>query len=176
MLKLVFLFFVGDRILDIASISAIVAAGSVVVTALAIIMQSRKAEKTRKTELLAMLFSPFNDPVLVSHWNDIVNHSEWKDYEDYSKKYGQNNIEASKFISTASFLNSLGLLVRMHLLETDIVQRWSPESCIWFWEKMEPIIQEAIRRLKAMGRTDYGIWENIEYLYKELKQSLQVQQ
>lgn len=164
--------------MDVQTISIVIAAASVVIAALATIIQNRKTEKSRKTELLAMLFSPFNDPVLVSHWNEIVNHWKWKDYDDYWEKYGQKNIEASKLISTASFFNSLGLLVKMGLLDIDIVRRWSPEACLWFWEKTKPIFFEARKRLKAAGRAEYRIWKNVEYLYDEMQkreQTLQAQ-
>ena len=69
-----------------------------------------------------------------------------------------------------AFFESLGVLVRMGLLDISILQKWSPEACIWFWEKTKPIILEARKRLKAQGRQEYNIWENAEYLYNKLKQ------
>lgn len=102
-----------------------------------------------------------------------MNEWEWTDFDDYSKKYGHNNAEATKFISTAGFFNGLGLLVKMGLFDIKVVQDWSPEACIWFWEKIEPIVLEMRRRLKAQGRAEWKIWENIEYLYNKMKEGEQ---
>jgi len=163
---------------DVQAVSVVIAAASVVAAAAGSIMQSRKAERMRKTELFMQLFSPFSDPVLVSNWNEIVHHWKWTDYDDYWKKYGQKETEAPKFVATASFFNGLGLLVKMGLLDVDTVRKWSPEACLWFWEKMEPIVREGRERLKAKGRAEHKIWGNVEYLYNELQkreQTLQTQ-
>jgi len=54
---------------DIQTVSVVIAATSVAIAAIASVIQGKKAEKTRKTELIAQLFSPFSDPVVASQWD-----------------------------------------------------------------------------------------------------------
>jgi len=99
----------------------------------------------------------------------LVHHWEWTDYDDFLEKYILKNTEATKYISMASFFSCLGLLVEMGLLDINVVYKWSPEACMWFWEKVEPVVKEQRRRLKAQGRAVPKVWECVEYLYNELK-------
>jgi len=157
------------RVVDIIEVSAIVAAAGVVVAAVSIVVQNRKAEKTRKTELIMQLFDPFRDYEFLRHYFELLNR-EWKDYGDYMKKYG-NYEEYSKEVHVTSFFSSLGLFVRMGLIDLDTVVKWHPEAILWLWEKFEPIIQEAYKRMTADGtwRMKYKPYEWFEYLYNEMK-------
>jgi hypothetical protein len=154
---------------DVQTISVVVAATSVVIAAIALVIQGKKAEKARKTELIAQLFSPLSSPTFTSQWDDIVHHWEWTDYDDFLNRYILKNSEATKYISMASFFGCLGLLVEMGLLDINIVHKWAPEACMSFWEKLEPVVKEQKKRLKAQGRMVPKIWENVEYLYNELQ-------
>ncbi len=79
--------------------------------------------------------------------------------------------EYSKAVHVASFFNSLGLFVKMKLIDLDTVMKWHPEACLWFWEKVGPVIQEAQKRMIASGkwRMEYRPLEWFEYLYNEMK-------
>ena len=59
---------------DVQTISVVVAATSVVIAAIALVIQGKKAEKARKTELIAQLFSPLSSPAFASQWDYIVHH------------------------------------------------------------------------------------------------------
>ncbi len=74
---------------DIQTFSIVIAAAAVVVAAVSIIMQNRKAEKTRRTQLMMQLFGPFRDFEFLRHYFEILYHWEWTDLDDYVKKYVQ---------------------------------------------------------------------------------------
>jgi len=156
---------------DVQTVSIVIAAVAVVVAAVNIIIQNRKAEKTRQTELMMQLFSPFRDYEFIRHYFEILNR-EWKDFDDYMKKYGMQNYEEySKELHVMSFFSSLGLFVRMGLIDLETVVRWHPEATLWLWEKMQPIAQEAYKRMTASGtwRMENKPYEWFEYLYDEMK-------
>jgi len=133
------------------------------------------AEKTRQTELMMQLFGPFRDFELLRHYFEIVYNWDWTDYDDYVKKYAQKDTEYSKFVHVSSFFNTLGLLVRMKLIDLETIVKWHPEATLWFWEKMEPIIKEAEKRMIASGkwRMKHRPFEWLEYLYNEMKKTEQ---
>ena len=153
------------------TVSIAIAAAAVVVAAVSIIIQNRKAEKTRRTQLMMQLFGPLRDFEFLRQWVEIVLTWEWKDFDDWMKKYFQNPIEYPKFIYVSSFFNSLGLLLKMGLVDFETISRWHPEAALWFWEKVGPMIQEGQNRLIASGKwpMKYRPLEWLEYLYNEMK-------
>jgi hypothetical protein len=159
------------RVPDIIEVSAIVAAAGVVVAALSIIVQNRKAEKTRKTELIMQLFGPLRDFEFIRQWVDILQTWEWKDYDDFREKYFGNPDEYAKFIYVTSFYNTVGLLLKTKIIDLETVSRWHPEATIWLWEKIGPVIKEGERRMIESGRwhMEYKPEEWFEYLYNEMK-------
>ena len=160
---------------DITEISAVVAAVAVVVAAVSIIVQNRKAEKTRKTVLMMQLFSPLRDFEFVRQWVNILQTWKWKDYDDFTEKYFRNPDEYAKFIYVTSFYNTVGLLLKMKIIDFETVSRWHPEATLWLWEKIGPMIQEGEKRMIASGRwhMKYKPEEWFEYLYNEMKKRQQ---
>jgi hypothetical protein len=163
--------------IDIIEVSAIVAAAGVVVTAASIIVQNRKAEKTRRTELMMQLFGPLRDFEFIRQWVDVMDTWEWKDYDDFKKKYFENPNEYAKFIYVTSFYNTVGLLLKTKMIDYETISRWHPEATLWLWEKIGPMIQEGEKRMIASGRwhMKYKPEEWFEYLYNEMKKREQQQ-
>jgi hypothetical protein len=91
---------------DVQTASIVIAAAAVVVAAVNIIMQNRKAEKARRTQLMMQLFGPLRNFEFIRQWVEIVLTWEWKDFDEWMKKYFQNPNEYPKFIYVTSFFNS----------------------------------------------------------------------
>ena len=163
--------------IDIIEVSAIVAAAGVVVTAASIIVQNRKAEKTRQTVLMMQLFGPLRDFEFIRQWVEMMLTWEWKDYDDFRKKYFENPNEYAKFIYVTSFYNTVGLLLKTKMIDYETISRWHPEATLWLWEKIGPMIQEGEKRMIASGRwhMKYKPEEWFEYLYNEMKKREQQQ-
>jgi len=160
-----------STVIGITEIYAIIAATALVVAAINVIMQNRKAEKTRQTHLMMQLFSPLRDFQFIRQWVDMLNTWEWKDYDDFAEKYFRNPDEYAKFIHVTSFYNTVGLLLKMKIIDLETVSRWHPEATIWLWEKIGPMIKEGEKRMIESGRwhMEHRPEEWFEYLYNEMK-------
>jgi len=156
---------------NVETISIVTAAAAIVIAAVSIIIQNRKAEKTRQTELMVQLLDPFRDFEMIRHYFEILRNWKWTDYDDYVRKYAQKDTEYSKLIHVVTYFNTLGLLVKMKLIDLETVMKWNPEACLWFWEKVGPLFQEGQKRLIASGswQMKYKPLEWFEYLYDEMK-------
>jgi len=159
------------RVVDVQTASIVIAAAAVGVAAVSIIMQNRKAEKARRTQLMMQLFGPLRNFEFIRQWVEIVLTWEWKDFDEWMKKYFQNPNEYPKFIYVTSFFNSLGLLLKMKLIDFETISSWHPEAALWLWEKVGPMIQEGQRRLITSGKWSmkYKPEEWFEYLVNEMK-------
>ena len=85
------------EIIDVTSLSAIVAAISVVVAVIFAILQMRHATKTRTTELIVQL-----NPGLRATTNDLLESSkilnlEFNSYKEYKEKFGEPMSEKALF-------------------------------------------------------------------------------
>ncbi len=79
---------------DVSTLSIVIAAASVVVGVILAVLQIRDLVKTRQTDLVMRLYSTFGTEELQKAGIRIWN-SEYKDYNDFVKKYGQPNSENS---------------------------------------------------------------------------------
>ena len=160
---------------DIQTASIIIAAVAVVVAAVSIIMQNRKAEKARQTQLMMQFMGPLRDFEFLRHYFEILFQWKWTDIDDYRKKYVENYEEYSKVVHVVSFFNTLGLMLKTKIIDLETALKWHPEACLWFWEKVGPVIQEDQKRWIASGqwRMPYKPLEWFEYLYNEMKKAEQ---
>ena len=106
--------------MDILSISAIVAAVSVVVGVIFAILQMRHATKTRYTGLIIQL-----NPALRTSINDLIEASkllnlEFKNYEEYAEKYGKPTSDKA-LVTLAGYYDGLGFLLYKRLIDIDII-------------------------------------------------------
>jgi len=154
------------EMLDIPSISAIVAAAGVLVAVIISIMELRNIVRARQAELFLDLYDHYNDPAFVKCYSEIVFQWNWKDYEDWLKKYGpQTNIEAySTWASVGNYFKGVGVLVNEKLIDAKLVEKLMAELFLKYWEKCEPIVKEFRK-----GYRFPKAWETAEYLANELK-------
>lgn len=158
---------------DVQTISVVVAATSVVVAAITTMIQSRKAERMRETEVETRQASLFMQ--LYEHWsrtefihdlNEIIDKWEWTDYDDFKKKGYFEPTEWAKLNSLGGFFEGLAVIVRMKLIDINSLVSMGMWSgyIIGLWEKIEPLVQEIRKRWNA---PTMGAW--IEWLANELK-------
>ncbi|UCB60749.1 MAG: hypothetical protein JSW72_01420 [Candidatus Bathyarchaeota archaeon] len=156
--------------LDIASISAVVAAGGVIVGVVFAVLELRNLVKTRQTDLALRLYSHFGSKEFLEARRTVMD-LEFRDYSDYVKKYGQfGRVEAVSQV--CMFFQGMGVLLHRKLLNISLIDElFSPISVRIIWEKMEPVI-EGWRRQFNEPRT----LEWFENLYNELQRREQVLQ
>jgi hypothetical protein len=143
--------------LDIPSISAIVAAAGVLVGVVLTVVELRNLVKQRQSDLLVRLFSTAGGKDWLEAWMKIRDR-EILDYDDYKEKYGF--VEANEVFV---FFEMAGRLVKKGLIDIDLLP-FAHGQVKATWEKIKPILEGSRTRFNE-PRIGYGF----EYLYNEMK-------
>ncbi|UCE96158.1 MAG: hypothetical protein JSV51_00680 [Candidatus Bathyarchaeota archaeon] len=150
--------------MDVASISAAVAAISVVVGVIFAIFQMRNAARTRHTGLIIQL-----NPALRVTMSELIEYIskiwnlEFKDYEEYQEKYGD-PLSDKALHTITGYNDGLGYLLYKQLIDIETIEYILSGSSTVVWEKLKPII-EGMRKQYNMPK----LFEWFEYLYKEIQ-------
>jgi len=160
--------------LDIPSISAIVAAVGVIVGVILAILELRNITKTRQMELIMSIYSLFTRREYIDALEKIRTR-EFKDYEEYMKKHGVTDL-----MQVSGLYEGLGFLLHRGFLDIDTVRELLSESTKMVWEKVKPMVEDARQQLSQRKSGEYvPVYQWWEYLYDELQkreQTLQAQQ
>ena len=151
---------------DIQTTGILIAAASVVVTAIIMTWQNIEARRMRKAQLFMPIYSHFYDQDFLKPYHDILHNWEWNDAEDWRNKYGhKTNLDTGgQFSSVINYFRCVGSLLRRNQIEPELVSDLMQSNVIRFWEKIEPFVNEL--RISNPDMT----WQNpFEYLYHEMK-------
>ena len=160
--------------MDIASISAVVAAGGVLVGVVYYLLDVRNQAMIRKTELITRLYSHLYGSEDLQRARKKVNSITYEDYDDFVKKYGAPNSEEPipLAISTVLYVfEEAGVLLSKKLVDIDLIDQLMGEMILRTWTNLMPLIKEARKRLNRPR-----VWINFEYLYNETKKREQTLQ
>ncbi len=150
--------------LDVPSISAIIAAIGVLVGVILAVLELRNIARTRQMQLVMDIYSLFTSREYVDAWEKIRT-SEFKDYEGYAKKHG-----LTDFMQVAALFEGLGFLLHRRFLDIDLVRELMNESTKMTWEKVRPMIEDARKQFSQRKSGEYvPIYQWWEYLYNELQ-------
>jgi hypothetical protein len=151
--------------LDIPSISAIVAAIGVLVGVAIALVELRNLVKQRQTDLVTKLSRDIAvDERALDAFVDIME-TEFDDYNDFVKKYGKfisKKPVPMSFMMIGNSFEQIGVLLRNKLIDASLVDQLFPISIMW--EKMKPLV-EGMRK----EYHDPTFFEWFEYLYNEMK-------
>jgi len=151
--------------LDIPSISAIVAAVGVLVGVALAYLEVRSLVGTRRTDLVISLYRDFGSKDFQEAWQTVIS-SEYKDYSDYMEKYGLD--EAYQVVM---LFEGMGTLLHMKLIDLALVQHLISGPISSTWEKMRPMIEG---HRQQIDQPQFCEW--FEYLYNEMKKRPRLQQ
>lgn len=143
---------------DVAEISAMVAAAGVLVGVALAYLEVRGFVQTRRTDLVMDMYRDFGNKDFQKAWQTVIS-SEYKDYNGYVAKYGLDEV-----YEVVMFFEGIGTLLHMKLIDTRLVGHLISGPIRSTWEKMKPIIEG--HRLKV-GQPQFCEW--FEYLYNEMK-------
>jgi hypothetical protein len=149
--------------LDITSVSAIVAAAGVLVGVVYYILDIRHQNRVRQTDLTMRMYTSWVSEELTKPWLKVMN-LEFTDYDDFKKKYGTYLSDNPENVALLSVINSftiMGLLLQKKLVDAELVSHL-PVSMTW--NKVKPIV-EGIRK----ESNDRSWYEEFEYLNGELE-------
>ena len=155
--------------LDIPSITGIVAAIGVIVGVVFAVVELRNLVKARQTDVVTGLYSIMSSKEFMEAWEKVRNRGEIKDVAKYRKKYGFVEVNILYMIWM-----ELGVLAYKKLVDINLVYDLfsGPIKAVWSWLKFA--IEDT---RKEYNQPQYG-WA-IEYLYDEMQkreQRLQTQQ
>jgi hypothetical protein len=145
------------NLLDIPSISAIVAATSVVLSAAFAVIQLRNMTKNNQTEFLIRLQSVFMDREYRKAWATI-RECKPTEYKDCLKAEPEYEL-------VLAFFDNLGILLHRNLVNSDLIQELFGASINRAWERSKIYIEGARNEVK-----DPELWAGFEYLYKQIGQ------
>ena len=154
--------------LNIPSISAVVAALGVIVGVVFTVLELRNLVKTRQMGMLMRIYLTWGSEDMKKALGRFMA-LEIKDYNDFAKKYGLINSPKRSPVwvdidRIGWFINGIGLLVHRKLADIETVDDLFGYGVINIWERMKPLVEGWRKQLnfpKSFG------W--FEYLYNELK-------
>ena len=149
--------------LDIPSISAVVAAIGVIIGVTLAYLEVRTLSKQRQTDIVMKLYSTFGSREFLEARKTVMD-LKFQDYSDYVKKYGQfGRFEAVSEV--CMFFEGIGVLLNRKLLDISLVDDlFSPISIKIIWEKMRPVVEGWRNQFN-----DPDTLEWFETLYNELQ-------
>ncbi len=155
-------------LIDIQTISMASAAIGVLAGVVNWIIRLKRAErqrqteiKTRQAQLLMDIYDHFLDPDITEAYSELYSRST-DNYAEYLRTYieGGSDIE---FVLVGRYLVGIGVLVKNELIDISLVYDLMAWPIMQTWEKYKPIVEG--RRVEL----DFPLWEDVEYLYDELK-------
>jgi hypothetical protein len=147
---------------DIQTLSVVIAAASVVVGVVTFIMNNRREAKQRDEQLIFQRFQGYGFDYARS--NVELAFAEFDNVEDFRKKYGSNPEFVSRWNYVFSVYNMAGISLKRGADPDLVFQLYSPNSTIALWEKFEPMTK------RHRERTNNPLHrEPFEFLYNEAK-------
>jgi hypothetical protein len=154
------LLYQGLEMLDIPSISAIVAVIGVLVGVALAVLQLRDFVKTRQTDLIMRLYSRFGSEGFQKTQEKVSTRAlEALSFREYREKYG-----IAEWVAVGTFFEGIGVLLHRKLIDIALVDDLFTAPVKMAGDAMKDSITEA--------RKEYGqptIFEWFEYLYNEMK-------
>jgi len=144
--------------LDIPSISAIVAAAGVLIGVVLTVLQLRDLVKTRQTDLIMRLYSRYGSEGFQKTL-EKVSKREAKNFHEYEEKYGR-----AEWVTIGTFFEGIGILLYRKLVDISLVDDLFTAPIKLARGEMKDSIIDA--------RKEYNqptIFEWVEYLANEMK-------
>jgi hypothetical protein len=150
-------------VVDIQTVSIMLASASVIAGVIYYALQIRHQSKVRQTDLVMRLYDKFGSTEFQEAYQMIMG-LEYEDYADYRKQYGTNAEVKAAGITVNVFFEGVGLLAKRKLISVGLVDDLLGGAILPGWEKRKPIIEGSRQRT---ARPQYCEW--FEYLYNEIK-------
>jgi len=147
--------------MDIASISAVVAAGGVIIGVVFAMLEIRNLVKARKTDLTMRLASAWHSEGMMEKWLKVIN-LEFEDYSDFKQRYGprhSDNPEYAALYVVLEHFETQGYLLHRGMIDFDLAYMFPVTHT---WRKLKPVIDG--------WRTQFNqprLVEWFEYLHKK---------
>jgi hypothetical protein len=151
-----------STVLDVQTISIIIASASVVAGLAYSALQLREQTRTRHADFVMRLCSAYGSEELTKAMINIAN-LEFGDFDDFLEKYGKVSAENPIYVDmmmVSAYFQGIGFLVYKKSIDIEIVANILP---VHMWEKIKPIVY-GIRKLTKQPH----VYSWFEYLYDEV--------
>ncbi len=142
---------------DIQTVSILIASASVVAGIVYYAFQVRHQTKIRKTDVLTRLYSIMVSKDWLEAWQKVQDR-EALNYGDYLKKYGF--VEVNEVYV---FFQQLGMLLKKGLIDADMIPLSYGQVSVQ-WEKVRPVLEGGRKKWNAPK-----LGNEVEYLISALK-------
>lgn len=147
------------RVVDIQTVSIVVASASVVAGVIYYAFQLRHQTKIRQTDLIIRLYSFTASREFLEAW-ETIRDREIKTAEDYRKKYG-GLVEVNQVLQV---FEELGMLLQRKLIDAALVDEIVGRSNVLaIHAKLEQFLEDGRRSSPSVG------YDSFEYLCNEMK-------
>lgn len=160
---------------DISTISIVIASAGVLVAAAYYVLQIRHQNRMRQTEietrqadLLMRMHLAFSSKEYSEAALKMLS-TDYKDYDDFVKKYGHVFAEGpvqTEFLMMGMFFEGIGVLAKRKLADIALVNDLFAVE--WFWEKVKPLAEGLRKQFN-----NPHVYEWFEYLSNEFKKYYQ---
>lgn len=159
--------------LDIPSISVVIAAIGVIIGVVFTILELRNLVQTRQTDLAMRLYSHFGSREFLEARRTVMD-LKFEDYNDYAENYGRfGQVEAVSQV--CMFFQGMGVLLHRKLLDISLIDElFSPISIKIIWEKMKPVVEGWRTQFNEPRTLEW--FENLYNKLQKREQTLQAQQ
>jgi hypothetical protein len=159
---------------DIQTVSIVIASAGVFVAAMYYILQIRHQTRLRESDVVLRLSSMFSVENMKAF--DVAFNCEFQDYDDFIKRYGtllggtpetEQHAEMKLLITqTLNQMDTMGLLLKRRIVDADLMYDIYPG--IRLWEKVKPLVDGVRKELN-----DPNVWICFEYYSGEMKKRQQ---
>jgi hypothetical protein len=128
---------------DIQTISIVLAALSIIIGMIIGVEQLRDLKKSRQSEIKLQFLNIFR-PEFLSQICNIIWQQDYSTFQEFNEKYGP-RVNPEVYISTMSTLytlNAVGLFLREKQIDSNSLFRiWNPLMAKGTWKQIEPVIK-----------------------------------
>ena len=142
---------------DISTVSIVIASAGVFVAAVYYIFQIRHQTKLRQTDLVMRLYSTFGSKDFQEAYRGLFE-VEFKDYDDFLKK------RYKRLHEVGILFEGIGILLNRKLVDIGLVDDLFSGVVKTTWEKIKPVVEGSRKRYNWPQ-----MYEWFEYLYNELQ-------
>ena len=156
----------GETVVDIQTISIVLASASVIAGVVYYAFQIRHQTRIRKTDLVIKLYSTINTNEFLDAARKVAS-LQIKDYEDYVKQYGSLLSESpmhKAFGTISNFYELIGVLLYRNHIDINLVYDVIGSRMIkMMYDKLRPLVQGARKEFD-----EPSAYAGFEYLHNEL--------
>jgi hypothetical protein len=139
---------------DVTTVSAVIAAISVVVGVIVTTIQISHMAKTRRTEVVMRLYEQFQSTEMLEAVDRSSNLDKFENFDQFKKEYGLLDVER-----IGAFFEGIGALLEQDLIDIELLDDLLGPAMERAWESTKPVIY-AMR--ESLGNP--YIFTHFEYL------------